>query len=237
MKKNRMMRLASVLLVLTLLSTSVISGTFAKYVTELPEETDSARVAKWGVSISATDYALFSESYETDDTAFSATIANSVSSSDKVLAPGTEGTFTGISITGTPEVAVDVAVTASVEVSDNWLDGDVEFYCPVVVTVGDAVFCGLKYDSAGDFADAIAEAIESYSAQYAPGKDLSEITTGTEFDISWEWAFDDDDHVALACDCAAGAQDDTADTKLGEAAVAKDLTIEIGVAITVTQID
>ena len=47
MKKNRMMRLASVLLVCVLLTTSVISGTFAKYVTSV-ESTDEARVANWG---------------------------------------------------------------------------------------------------------------------------------------------------------------------------------------------
>ena len=50
MKKNKMMRLASAMMVLTLMSTSVISGTFAKYVTK-GEATDKARVAKWGVEV------------------------------------------------------------------------------------------------------------------------------------------------------------------------------------------
>ncbi|MFR0985955.1 MAG: hypothetical protein ACLSFZ_04975 [Frisingicoccus sp.] len=45
MKKNRMMRLASSLLVLTLLTTCVISGTFAKYTTQAGGS-DTARVAK-----------------------------------------------------------------------------------------------------------------------------------------------------------------------------------------------
>lgn len=47
MKKNKMMRLASCLLVAILLTTSVISGTFAKYTTS-STGTDSARVATWG---------------------------------------------------------------------------------------------------------------------------------------------------------------------------------------------
>ena len=47
MKKNRMMRLASILLVCVLLTTSVISGTFAKYTTSVSSE-DKARVAYWG---------------------------------------------------------------------------------------------------------------------------------------------------------------------------------------------
>ena len=47
MKKNRAMRLAALLLVAVLMSTCGISGTFAKYVTEVSSE-DSARVAYWG---------------------------------------------------------------------------------------------------------------------------------------------------------------------------------------------
>ena len=50
MKKNTMMRLAAVLLVGVLLTTSVIGGTFAKYTTS-DDATDTARVAKWGVTI------------------------------------------------------------------------------------------------------------------------------------------------------------------------------------------
>ena len=47
MKKNTMMRLASVLLIAVLMSTCAISGTFAKYVTS-DSSSDSARVARWG---------------------------------------------------------------------------------------------------------------------------------------------------------------------------------------------
>ena len=52
MKKNKMMRLASAVLVCTLLTTSVISGTFAKY-TSTSSASDNARVAKWGVTLAA----------------------------------------------------------------------------------------------------------------------------------------------------------------------------------------
>ena len=47
MKKNKMMRIASVLLVAVLLSTCAIFGTFAKYTTSVTSQ-DSARVAYWG---------------------------------------------------------------------------------------------------------------------------------------------------------------------------------------------
>ena len=82
MKKNRMMRLASILLVCVLLTTSVISGTFAKYTTSASSE-DSARVANWGFertnSMDLTD--LFLSSYEN---------VNS-ENGDDVIAPGTSG--------------------------------------------------------------------------------------------------------------------------------------------------
>lgn len=234
MKKNKMMRIASVLLVAVLLTTSAISGTFAKYVTT-ESGSDSARVAKWGVEIVADNFNLFTDKYETDDTNATFTGSYSVESDDgDVFAPGTKGTFTEIAITGTPEVAVDVAVVATVTVSDNWIvDGD--FYCPIVITVGDSAICGLTFDNASDFANAIEEAIEGYSEQYAPNQDLSAIDAN--FDISWEWAFEDADHVALDHGCTAGAQTDAKDTALGDKAVAGDLAIAIGVEITVTQID
>ena len=73
MKKNKMMRIASALLVAVILTTCAISGTFAKYVTSTPGS-DSARVAKFrqcpynrdvldgfAVSISAKQVIVFEE--------------------------------------------------------------------------------------------------------------------------------------------------------------------------------
>lgn len=236
MKKNKMMRLASGLLVAVLMTTCAISGTFAKYVTT-DSGSDFARVAKWGVSVEAKSFDMFTNQYKTDDSTATFTGSYSVDSADgkDVFAPGTSGTFANFSITGTPEVAVDVAVVPTVAVSDNWIvDGD--FYCPIVITVGTTDICGLTFDNASDFANAIAAAIKGYSKQYAPNTDLSGIDAN--FDISWKWAFDDAAHEALDCNCAKGAQNDTADTKLGDkAAGADELKIDIKVAITVTQID
>ena len=62
MKKNVMMRVASIMLVLVLMTSSVISGTFAKYVTE-GQSKDSARVAKFGVTVTG-NAAIFSDSYK-----------------------------------------------------------------------------------------------------------------------------------------------------------------------------
>ena len=117
MKKNRMMRLASVLMVLTLLSTSVISGTFAKYVTT-NSGADSARVAKFGVVINvADDMALFNTEYAKDDTSYGGSLTvksngTAGTNEDNRVAPGTKG-FMTFNISGTPEVATRLTVTAS----------------------------------------------------------------------------------------------------------------------------
>ena len=89
MKKNKMMRLASVLLVLTLLSTSVISGTFAKYVTKASTE-DTGRVAVWGINGKTENMLLFSYYYYSDtDPHGSSTVLSNGNQGDDIIAPGT----------------------------------------------------------------------------------------------------------------------------------------------------
>ena len=117
MKKNRMMRLASVLMVMVLLTTSVISGTFAKYITT-NSGVDSARVAKFGVVINvADDMALFNTEYAKEDTAYTGTLSvksngTTGTNADNRVAPGTKG-FMTFNISGTPEVATRLTVAAS----------------------------------------------------------------------------------------------------------------------------
>lgn len=127
MKKNRMMRLASVLLVLTLLSTSVISGTFAKYVTSDTAQ-DTARVAKFGVVVTASG-SLFSNAYVLQVKGNTPTVwATGTSMADpnfisvgtetetlsNIVAPGTKSDKGVIlSVAGQPEVATQLDVTVN----------------------------------------------------------------------------------------------------------------------------
>jgi hypothetical protein len=93
----------------------MISGTFAKYTTS-GSANDSARVAKWGVTITA-DGNLFGTNYASNaaDDNKNSIVASStnVASADgtNVVAPGTKNQ-TGLtySISGTPEVATQVTV-------------------------------------------------------------------------------------------------------------------------------
>ena len=119
MKRNKMMRLASMLLVAVLVTTTTISGTYAKYVTT-DGASDTARVAKFGVVVSA-EGGLFDTTYKTGtntpggvgavDTDGTVLSVESYNGTDKLVAPGTKNTD-GItfSITGTPEVDVNISL-------------------------------------------------------------------------------------------------------------------------------
>lgn len=213
MKKNKMMRIASVLLMLCLLTTTVISGTFAKYVTSATRP-DTARVAKFGVEV-AFEGETFDKEYDTDNETIKASIAKSVKADSAVVAPGTTSTMAKITITGTPEVAVNVKYEPQLTLT-GWEDADGAYYCPIEITIGTKTFKGNDYANAGAFADAVIAEIEGASANYEAGTALD----GTAITASWSWAFE--------------GNDDVKDTFLGNKETAP--TIEINLVVTVTQI-
>lgn len=218
--KNKFMRAAVILMALVLMTSCFVGGTFAKYVTAGNAD-DSARVAKFGVVVSASDGAFF-ETYDSDSNYSGLT----VEADAKVVAPGTEGNFATIELSGTPEVAVEVAYEAEVSLSDTWVDESGAFYCPIVVTVDGTDYDGADYSSADAFAKAIEGALAGYTAEYAPGTDLSTLTDGSEVAVSWAWPF------------STGDANDVKDTYLGDqAADGNAATISIAIDVTVTQID
>ncbi len=200
MKKNKFMRLASVLLVLTLLSTCAISGTFAKYVTTATAS-DTARVAKWGVVLTVPQESSFNTSYT--DTQNGITVTSSDTS--KVVAPGTSGTAITFSISGKPEVACKIDIAMEVK-SDIFLKtNDGTAYYPVKFTLKQTagVYKSVGEDNqvsygtatteapytvvnGGTLAD-IKKAVEAASMEKVdPNKDLA-----STYVLTWEWAFDD----------------------------------------------
>lgn len=232
MKKNNIMRIACALLVLTLLSTCVMSGTFAKYVTDSETATDTARVAKWGVNFTTQNNTLFDTTYATDDTEYTATITNSVVSSntDNLVAPGTEEVgFVDFVVNGTPEVAFEVNYTAELTLT-GWVDEDDNDYCPIIFTVENEEYYVGKdatITDAATLADAVEAAIAGCSKAYAPT--TTAITTDDAPTVSWKWEFE---KGTLAF------QNDTDDTFLGdEAADGNAATINLVVSAQAVQID
>ena len=122
MKKNRMMRLASGLLVAVLATTSVISGTYAKYTTQ-DSANDSARVAKWGVELQVAGD-LYSENYASG-VATTANVAQvgvtdatvaTMASGKNLVAPGTKNdNGLKFSLNGQPEVSGTISATIAYE--------------------------------------------------------------------------------------------------------------------------
>ena len=225
LKNNRTMRAAVLLLALVLITSCFVGGTFAKYVTS-GDAADLARVAKWGVTVTAHETGdVFAKAYDT-------TVKSS--SSDKVVAPGTKKeNATLVTLSGKPEVAVNVTYSADhFGLTGNWQsDDNGTFYCPLIITVGDTVIKCAALQNAEAVATAVKDAVAACSATYGPNMDLSAVANGG-LKISWEWPFEETDNPG---------QTDVKDTYLGnQAATAAGLdipAIHIPVTATVTQID
>lgn len=239
MKKNTMMRVASTLLVAVLLTSCVISGTFAKYVTS-DSATDSARVAKWGVSVVASGDQMFNNEYT--DTTNGLTVKSSDDA--KVVAPGTSNEEFGaagltFAITGTPEVAVKVTfdfdITNDIYLGKGTYDDDTTGesgddytfatdYYPVVFTLkrGGTIVATGNLTAIKDYFDAQTTA----STKIAANTVLNDT-----FVLTWAWEFGD-------------PANNQKDTTLGNLAAATTTTtnaysldLEYALTITIEQVD
>lgn len=264
MKKNLMMRAASVLLVAVMLTTCAISGTFAKYVTTGHAEA-SARVAKFGVNIAASGN-LFRDAYINEPSADdpSSTVL-SYNSTDTLVAPGTQNT-TGLSlsVTGTPEVDVKVDITVDgAAIKDVYLGdgtyndmttgtiaGD-EFtlgddYYPIVYTLTQTKTGGTEVTT-GTLAQIVAKLNTISTATYTANTNLADVV-GT-LTLTWKWAYQGEQTLNSVNFTA--TQVDQADTYLGDLAagtastkqadgvtpVDYNLSTMFNFTITVTQVD
>ena len=240
MKKNNSMRAAGGLMIATMLTTSIVSGTYAKYVTS-DSAKDSARVAKFGVTVAASG-SLFDTSYENGD----GTITVVSSTNEKDVAPGTKSdealTF---SISGKPEVSVNVAIDVEYEesTSDVFLKagtypdmttddpGDTftlnADYHPIKYTLSKGSDKILNGGTMKDLKSALATAVNSNI-----GSNLELADTLGEYSITWEWAFEQgqDQADTLLGDLAAG-------TVNGIDAANYNLNTNIEFTVSVTQID
>lgn len=235
MKKIKTMRIASILLIAVLMTTCAISGTFAKYVTSA-SATDTARVAKWGVTVTATTGSDFAKTYQTHDDVYTGAI--SVEAEDKVVAPGTSSadvdgdvTFT---IAGKPEVATRVTIefeaTSEIILEKNtaYLDYTTGNDTQDTFTL-DADYYPVKFTLTQEIGDATTTLVNAGTLQ-----DVAEALTGvTDYDpnetldvtytLTWEWDFGEDEN------------NDKADTYLGQEEPAQTLGYTLN--ITVEQID
>ena len=250
MKKNRFIKLASGLLVLCLMTTCVIGATLAKYTTAKDTQ-DSARVAKWGVRISAAANSAFKTEYDKKDSSTELSVKSSSNPADNVVAPGTSGSAAQFSISGTPEVAVRLSF-ALTDIKEVKLTADT-----YTNTAGATVTLGSDYnpikwtlkknDTHVEGADTNVEGavnltlaemvtfLSTYHVDYAPNTDLS--ATVPTYKLYWAWAFDGNDTAdSILGDLAAnvsGIKKDSND--IAESDYIKEVSYKL--TITATQID
>lgn len=221
MRKNKMMRTASGLLVATLLTTCVISGTFAKY-TSSASGSDSARVAKWSFKVGDTTdivtsdtftFDLFNTVNEADGTTKESDVVTAADNATTIIAPGTGGFFDIVlknesEVTATYQIELkeatnigNIPVMYSLD-GKNWFD--------LTTTDKTVVYPSTKTD-APETGLQKAKALEN--------------TNGTEtIKVYWKWDFDNNA--------------DTTDTAAGKAQTAgTDQTIKVDAKITATQVD
>lgn len=211
MKKNKVLRLASVLMMACLLTTCVISGTFAKYVSTTSAQ-DQARVAYWGfkgATLEIND--LFDSAYD-----------GSVGSTVDVIAPGTTGSTTiqyeynaNGSITA-PEVAYKFEVSTEGSACATVIQDNANIAWALVA--GDTA---PEADSAewGTWSALLTE-IAGLSVERVEAGNLPALSQN-EYTIAWKWDFEKD---------AAG---NTADTEMSDSLA----EVVLKITVTATQID
>ena len=230
MKKNVMLKIASVLMVAVLLTTCAISSTFAKYVTQTTEKSTIAQVAHWGIKLTAETPDLFDTEYASGDKTYVAS-----SGTHMVVAPGTKNLAAQsfkFTVQGKPEVMWKLTADISVEL-DKW-EIESGYYCPVVFYVnGSAVSLDGVTDADGyekAIENAIAKALFNAEGTRVENSDsfAKEYDANTGFEnetsvnVTWEWPFE------------TSADNNEKDTALGDAS--DKATISIKYKLTAEQL-
>jgi len=214
-KKFTSLRISSGIIIATLLTTSLIGGTFAKFTTGV-NSSDSARSAYWGFSATnSIDLGdLFKSSY---------THVESRDSAD-IIAPGTNGSVDfSFKFDTSNGSAPEVDYSFTINVTDTCSDS--------IKTNPDIQF-KLDDGSWGSW-DNLVNSIKALAGESGGTKNYTAGTLPTFFNttkdthtISWQWLFED---------ATKSATQDAADTALGNAATLPSCSLSISIAA--TQID
>lgn len=210
------MRLASGLLIATLLTTSIISGTFSKYTTSVSGQ-DNARAANWRFTQSSISMDnLFKSAYQNNG-------KNTVESADAtdVIAPGTTGSasfdFTYNGSKDAPEAAYKFTVdtTGSTIAEDLKSNSNIQWQLDDDGTWGtwDDLMKNIKALS-GD-----SSGIKEYAPNQLP--DEFSMKGSNTHKISWRWNFE------TKTDGTVSKEQDVKDTVLGNKAELDKVKVQV----------
>lgn len=232
MKKNKMMRLASALLVLVLLTTCAISGTFAKYTSTANGE-DTARVAYWGWG---------SSDFQIDDlfaTAYVEEEVNSAGAMDTtvtdIIAPGTTNSATfAFAYTNYQDnkiTAPEVAYTFDIDTTGSTCAADIQNNTNIQWKLDNG-----EWGTWTELMTAIEllDGADEGATTYGPGSLPAAFEPETVHTISWQWIFETADDVDTE-DVNEMAVQDAKDTAMGNKTVLDQ--VKIVIKITATQVD
>jgi len=227
LKKDLWVKLAGLAIVLTLISSSLVSGTYAKYVKSVTGA-DTARVAKFafalkeGASELATQATDSEATFSIFDYTDTGVYNDGVNGTSKFIAPGTTGSFE-LLVQNLSEVDVAVTMSASETNASS---------IPVYYTIGaepqrySNILTGTYTGDGGGTYKTLAD-LGTDLGTAAGTLQATDNSTATEktVKINWTWAF--------TADAQAG-QSDEADTSLGITGTA---TVKLSVQVTMTQAD
>lgn len=221
-EKSIKSRIGILILSAVLLLTCVITGIYALYKSN-GNEASSANAAKWGVTVTAQGDSsnLFKATYDGND---DVSVVSS-NSSQLVAAPGTSGSTT-FSITGQPEVAVEIAITLNDSSALSMIKGpgdataatkDYTYY-PVKWTLKKSSTSPSDWSSIGAVTDCDGVSLAAIN-NYLEGADVSkswaantDLTTQYGYyQLSWSWpaAEDHDAEDTYIGNVAAGTVTDS----------------------------
>ena len=171
MEKNKTMKMILITLLIAMITLVLVSGTYAKY-TSSASGSDTVRVAKWSFNVGENDivakdtftFDLFKTITDTDGKTETDVVS---ANADKVIAPGTSGSF-------------DLVLENKSETSAKY---------GITYTVTNTASIPVQFSVNGkDWTDNLANVVESDTdTKLAANNGTKTIT------IQWKWAYDGDD--------------------------------------------
>ena len=138
-KVNKIIKIvAAMLLSLTLVTSCLVSGVFAKYVKKGEATFQSIELKKWGLTVSSKGTDLKKE-YTSDGNVIVKSSTSINSGNDNIIMPGSSGRLAYFRIEGSPEVAYSVDFSGSIDIGDGFKkyirdsEGAIIDYFPIIL--------------------------------------------------------------------------------------------------------
>lgn len=193
--KNKKTVLTIAIALLLVLALALGGFTFARYISQ-GSGSDTAKVAAWGVEITANaESSAFASDYNLASGSWAEKTADAgvaVNASAEAVAPGTRGAGAEMfTITGTPEVAVEIVYKLTVAsdvklvLTPTGSGEEIEYY-PIRYTLNRD---GSPIDAAGHTLSGISGWLETNGTQKFPAGTNLASESVVSYTLSWEWAF------------------------------------------------